>query len=90
MKNFKSVLSLALFIFLAFSGSHLFFAEFYKNGMVISGNYSPLNTSGQNMTWSTIPCAADGFNIITKATLIAQRMEQENFSEVNMPVLALQ
>lgn len=90
MKIFKFIPSLVLFIFLACSCSQIFYAGFDKDVVVSFSSNSPLGTEKQELSWSTIPYPADGFNIVTKATFIAQGVKKDTIHKVHQPVLALQ
>ncbi|MEK6476434.1 hypothetical protein WJR50_02830 [Catalinimonas sp. 4WD22] len=90
MKIFKFFSSLALFIFLACSCSQIFYADFDKDVIVSVSNTSPLRIPEYGQQWSSILHPKDGFNIVTKATYIAQRLESDNIPKENKPNLALQ
>ncbi|MDF9800044.1 hypothetical protein OKW21_005307 [Catalinimonas alkaloidigena] len=83
MKSFKFIPSLALFIFLACSCSNIFYADFEEDVVVSLNNASPLVRNKQGQQWSNILHPADGFNIITKGTLIAQRYTLDNADKAN-------
>lgn len=90
MKAFKFFPSLALFVFLACSCSQIFYADFDKDVVVSVSNTSPLSMPERGQQWSSILHPTDGFNIVTKATFIAQALELDNIPKENKPNLALQ
>lgn len=87
MKTFKSI-SYLTFIFLACSCSQVFYADFEKEAAVSS--YASSGASLDSRQWTHIPHPADGFNIVTKATFIAQKLEQHELYAVNTSILALE